>query len=288
MPAVDSVPCPRVSRILVLGAGYIGAKVAERALAAGDEVVLADNWHATRREQTDVLAEAGAEVRTADVRRLEEVEALFDPRPDRVVHLAALASRPLSWKEPLYTEQTNLTGVRHVAEAASGAGGMPIAFGSSLHVYGADLAGDVGPGTPYGAQRDLTHLSKVYAELCLRLYAERDGFDLGLLRLAVVYGPSPIEHDGPDAVTVIDKFRRLAAAGEPLPVDDPAAVLGAVHVDDAARILLEAGPGTENVCAETLTVGQVAAIARAEDPGAAPAPRWRYSSELDYEHRLLP
>jgi nucleoside-diphosphate-sugar epimerase len=274
-------------RILVLGAGYIGAKVAERALAAGDEVVLADNWHATRREQAEPLRRASAEVRTADLRRIEDVEALLAPAPDRVVHLAAQASRPLSWREPLYTEQTNLTGARHVAEAVAGAGGMPVAFGSSLHVYGSDLSGEVGPGAPYGAQHDITHLSKVYAELCLRLYAERDGFPVALLRLAVVDGPSPVEHDGPESVTVIDKFRRLAAAGEPLPVDDPDAVLGAVHVEDAARILLEAGPGTENVCAETMTVGQVAALARGEDPAGAPQPRWRYTSPFAYEHRLV-
>ncbi|HEV2814654.1 MAG TPA: NAD-dependent epimerase/dehydratase family protein, partial [Solirubrobacteraceae bacterium] len=29
----------------------------------------------------------------------------------------------------------------------------------------------------------------------------------------------PVEHDRPESVTVIDKFRRLAAAGEPLTLD---------------------------------------------------------------------
>ncbi len=36
--------------LLVLGAGYIGAALAERALDRGDEVCLADNWYATRRD----------------------------------------------------------------------------------------------------------------------------------------------------------------------------------------------------------------------------------------------
>jgi hypothetical protein len=61
-----------------------------------------------------------------------------------------------------------------------------------------------------------------------------------------------------------------------------------VHVDDAARILLEAPPGAANVCAETVTVGQVAALARGEDVAQAPPPRWRYTSDFDYRHRLLP
>ena len=35
--------------LLILGAGYLGAAIAARALAAGDEVTLADNWFATER-----------------------------------------------------------------------------------------------------------------------------------------------------------------------------------------------------------------------------------------------
>src|SRR5437773_4416896 len=111
--------------LLVLGAGYIGAKVAELALARGEEVVLADNWSATRRELVEGL---GAEVRTLDVRDELDLEA------DRVIYLAAQASRPRSWKDPAYTEQTNLVGARRVAEAVRDR--IPVTFGSSLHVYG--------------------------------------------------------------------------------------------------------------------------------------------------------
>src|SRR3954447_3502274 len=189
--------------ILVLGAGYIGAKVAQLALARGEEVVLADNWHTTRREQVEDL---GARVETIDVR--EPLPALG---ADRVISLAAQASRPLSWKDPAYTEQTNLVGARHVAQAVGDR--IPVTFGSSLHVYGPELRGDVGADQPYGRQGDLAHLSKIYAEQCLLLY----GVDVRLLRLGIVYGPSPVEHD---EKTVVDKFRALTARGEPLPLDD--------------------------------------------------------------------
>ena len=263
----------------MLGAGYIGAKVAERALAAGDEVVLADNWDTTRREQVEPLERAGARVVTADVRRREDLVPLLDA--DRVVFLAAQASRPRSWRDPLYTEQTNLTGARHVAEAARG---PFVAFGSSLHVYGSDLVGEVGTDAPYGEQGDLAHLSKIYAELCLRMYARRNGFALSLLRLGIVHGPSVVEHD---EKTVVDKFRLLAEEGRPLTVDDPAATIGVVHVEDAARILLEGGPGAHNVVSETVSVGQIAALARGEDPAGAEPPRWTYTSGFEYEHRLL-
>ena len=266
--------------ILVLGAGYIGAKVAELALARGERVVLADNWHATRREQVEPL---GAEIHDVDVRRRDDVDRVLALRPDRVVYLAAQASRPLSWRDPGYTEQTNLVGARIVAQAVRDAGGPPVAFGSSLHVYGPDLEGDVHFDHPYGRQGDLAHLSKIYAELCLQLY----GVDARLLRLGIVYGPSPVEHEAPESQTVVDKFRRVAAAGEPLTLDDGGrATIGVVHVEDAARLLLDAADPVANVVAETVTVAQVAALARGEDPGAAPAPRARFVSHFRYDHDL--
>jgi nucleoside-diphosphate-sugar epimerase len=267
--------------LLVLGAGYIGARLAEIALARGDEVTLADNWHATRRGQVAGLEERGARVETIDLRDREALGQLLGARWSRVFLLAAQASRPLSFEDPDYTEATNVTGARRVAELAS----APLVYASSLHVYGPAPVGDVGPDHPYGEQGDLSHLSKVYAEQCLRIYAARRGVPLAILRLGIVYGPSPIEHERPESVTVVDTFRRLASAGKPLTVDDPRATIGVVHVDDAARILLDSPQeAVENVAAETVTVGDVAALARGEHPpGGA---RCRFVSPFDYRHRL--
>jgi UDP-glucose 4-epimerase len=250
--------------------------------------MLADNWYATRREQLSGLEEAGARVETADIRRASQLERLLEERPQKVYLLAAQASRPIADREPDYTEETNVTGARRVAEAVSGAG-VPLVYASSAHVYGDELEGEVGPDHPYGPQRDLSHLSKIYAELCLRLYAARAGFDLALLRLGIVYGPSPVEHGRPESQTVVDKFRRLAADGEELPLDDGGrATIGVVHVEDAARILLDApaGPGisAENVVAETTTVADVAALARGEQPSGGAA--FTFSSPFEYRHRL--
>lgn len=269
--------------LLVLGAGYLGAVLAGQALDAGHEVVLADNWYATDRAQLAGLEARGGRVETADIRSRDDVERVLALGPARVFLLAAQASRPISERDPDYTEATNATGVRHVAEAAT----VPVIFASSLHVYGTGLAGDVGPDAPYGPQGDLAHLSKIYGELVLAMHA-RAGFGLALMRLGIVYGPSPVEHDRPESQTVVDKFRRLAAAGEPLPVDDGGrAAIGVVHVEDAARILLASEPdGIEaaNVAAETVTVADVARLASGgeatDDPGV------RYPSPFDYRHRV--
>ncbi len=272
-------------KTLVLGAGYIGAKLGELALAADHDVTLADNWFATERGQLDALAAAGARVETADIRRYEDVEALLVDRPDRVYLLAAQASRPLSERDPDYTEETNVSGTRRVAAAAGGAGVPLLVFGSSLHVYGAGLTGEVGADAPYGRQGDLAHLSKIYGEQALEIEARRHGFRLSVLRLGIVYGPSPVEHAAAHSQTVVDKFRQLAAAGEELHLDDGGrATIGVVHVEDAARILLGAEAGTENVAAETVTVGDIAAMARGEE--AAGEPAFTVRSPFGYRHRL--
>jgi UDP-glucose 4-epimerase len=272
-----------VGRVLVLGAGYIGAKLGELALGAGHEVVLVDNWFATKRSQLNGLAAAGARVETADIR--EGIEQLLAPRPDVVFLLAAQASRPFSERDPDYTEQTNVTGTRRVGEAVGKAGGPLLVFGSSLHVYGGGLSGEIGPETSYGSQGDLAHLSKIYGEQALAIESVRSGFELAILRLGIVYGPSPVEHAAEESQTVVDKFRRLALAGEELPLDDEGrATIGVVHVDDAAQILLEATPGTANVAAETVTVADVAALARGEQPRGHSTVR--FVSQFSYVHRL--
>jgi nucleoside-diphosphate-sugar epimerase len=270
-----------VARVLVLGAGYVGGEVGRQALARGDEVVLADNWYATDREQ---LSGLDARVETVDIRQREAVAALLAERFDRLVFLAAQASRPVSFTDPDYTEETNLTGARVVAEL------VPpetfVAYGSSLNVYGGGqrVSGEVGADHPYGSQDDLTHLSQLYGEQVLDLHARRTGFALALLRLGIVYGPSPVEHAAVESQTVVDKFRRLAAAGRELTVDDPATTIGVVHVADAARIFLEAGPGAANVAAETITVGDVAALVRGEP--ATGTPTCTYSSPFEYRHSV--
>lgn len=272
-----------------MGAGYLGAVTAQRALGAGEAVTLADDWSVTDPGQVGGLEAAGAVVRTVDIRDRFGVQSLFEKvQPDRVLLLACQVSRPIADREPDRTEEINIFGVRRVAEAVVAVGGLPLVFASSLMVYGTNLAGEIWPDQPYGAQSDLAHLSKIYGELSLRLHAERHGFDLTVLRLAVLYGPSPVEHDDPDSQTVVDKFRRMAARGEQLTLhDDGHATIGVAHVDDAARILLATRPSgvrAEHVVAETITVADVAALAEGRRPRGDAA--WSFSTAHSYQHRI--
>jgi nucleoside-diphosphate-sugar epimerase len=278
-----------LASLLVFGAGYIGAALAELALNEGDQVTLADNWYATEQGDLATLERRGIRVETADVRSREDIRRLLADGPDRIYLLAAQASRPLSFSDPDYTEQTNLVGPRLVAEEVELAGAPALVFASSLRVYGPAPVGDVGPECGFGPQGDLAHLSKIYAELLLRMHAERAEFALAILRFGIVYGPSPVQHSRPESQTVVDKFRRLAASGSPLPLDDGGgATIGVVHVADAARILhaapTESGVFVANVAAESTTVAAVAAMA--EGRPATPRPACRFLTPFDYSHRL--
>jgi UDP-glucose 4-epimerase len=275
--------------LLILGAGYMGAALAEVALEQDHEVTLADNWYSTERERLAELELEGAKLVTADIRNRDDLDRLLAERPDRVYLLAAQASRIVAEREPDYTEQTNVTGARRVAEAVADAGGPALVYASSLNVYGPAPRGDVEPGHPFGPQGDLAHLSKVYAELCLELYARRARFDLAILRFGIVYGPSAGEHSEPEHQTVVDKFRRLAAAGEQLVLDDGGKrTIGVVHVEDAACIMLESprepGITVANVAAESVTVADIAALARGEP--AAGEPACRFETPFGYRYRL--
>lgn len=273
----------------MLGTGYLGAVTAQRALHGGEVVTLADDRSVTGRRQVAGLERAGASVRTVDIRDRSGVQDLLEQvQPDRVLLLACQASRPIADREPDRTEEINILGVRRVAEAVAAVGGLPLVFASSLMVYGTALAGEIDPDQPYGPQTDLAHLSKIYAEMSLRLHAERHDFDLTVLRLGILYGPSPVEHEDPDSQTVVDKFRRQAARGEPLALHDQGrATIGVAHVDGAARILLATRPGglrAEHVVAETITVADVAALVQGRRPCKAAS--WSFSTPHTYQHHI--
>jgi nucleoside-diphosphate-sugar epimerase len=272
-------------KLLVLGAGYVGARMAELALERGDEVLLADNWFATEREQLTHLEEKGALIQSADIRAPDDITAVLDEQPDRIFLLAAQASRPLSERDPDYTEETNAKGVRLVAQAVAERGGPPIVFGSSLNVYGPNLSGEVTEQQAYGTPGDLAHISKVYGELVLAMHARRAGFEVAFARLGILYGPSPVEHERLESLTVVDKFRILVERGEEPALDDGGlSTIGVAHVEDAACALLEAKPGPSNVAAETVTVADVARLARGDRRRDDPA--FTVSSPYEYRHRL--
>ncbi len=260
--------------VLVLGAGYIGAALIASHLQTGDRVVAMDNGFATDWDVIDRLMRGGpAALIRGDIRDADSVGSVVSHAwPVRVVYLlAAQASASPDAATPEYTEETNLRGPRHVLEAvrdaarAHGSPPPPVVYGSSFHLYGPGLHGDVDETCPIGAQADLSHLSKVYAERLGEMHANRDGMTVIPVRLGIVYGVGPLTKRDFRFVTVPHAFALRRLGGLPV-VINPSGVrpLGFCHLDDAVEALRLApvgvAPGTfapANAATEVLTVPEV-------------------------------
>lgn len=132
---------------------------------------------------------------------------------DAVIHLAG-ANRPV---DPDDFGRDNAGFTRRLTELAA-AGAPPIAFASSIR---ADEE------TAYGR-------SKRQAEQYLRAYGERTGAPVRIYRLPNVFG----KWARPDYNSAVATFCHNIARGLPIRIDDPAAPLRLVYVDDVVDDLI--------------------------------------------------
>ena len=101
-------------RVVITGAGMVGAHVARELLSAGDEVTLLDV--APRDDYIAAIAGPGARVARIDVAELPGLlEAVLAARPDVVVHTAALIGEAAQ-VVPYRGVTVNVMGTVNVAE----------------------------------------------------------------------------------------------------------------------------------------------------------------------------
>ena len=128
--------------ILVTGAaGFIGAAVSKRLLAAGHRVVGADNLndYYDPRLKLDRLADIGPglDFRKLDIADTAAVEALFaEVKFDVVINLAAQAGVRYSLENPHAYAQSNLLGFLNILEGCRRSGVPHLIYASSSSVYG--------------------------------------------------------------------------------------------------------------------------------------------------------
>lgn len=163
-------------------------------------------------------------------------------RADAVVHLAGV-NRP---KDPAEFATDNADFTAELCRALTAAGRVvPVAFASSIQA-----AHD----SPYGQ-------SKRQAEGHLAAYGERSGAPVGLYRLANVFG----KWSQPNYNSAVATFCHNIARGLPIRIDDPAAPLRLVYVDEVVaeflRFLYKPGEGVRHAEAGPVyesTVGELA------------------------------
>lgn len=289
--------------VLVTGLGYMGAALAGTLAGAGEQVIGLESGFSTDERALRSLEATGVRVIRGDVADADAVESAFGAaRIDTVYHFAAQASGHPDAATAEYTERTNLRGPRIVLEAMRRHAAPTFVFASSLKVYGDDPAGVLAEERPYGAFRDLSHLSKVYVEKLMEFYSLSYGARCLALRYGVVYGPGPVFKTDDRFMTVPNKFCKQLAGGEPLTVHGGGELqAGFVHLEDAVRATVVLANSAEltgylpvNVNSEVVSLATLASIVEAEGralglPAArpagrdepAPAPRFSVPSRLD-------
>ncbi len=254
---------------LVTGIGYIGARLVEMLLDAGETVVGMDNLFCTDPAAVQRLTKRpGFTFVEGDVADETAVRKAFASAPiDTVYHLAAQSSAHPTAAPIRYSEESNLIGPRVVLEQACDAGVSTFLFGGSIQVYGRRVEGLIDESLPYGPILDIAHLSKAYVEKLMEMFAHTRGLRSVSARLALVYGLSPVMKTDPRFMTAPNKFCRQAALGEPLRVDATAFhPTSMIQVDDACRGLMalarwrREGYTPVNLLGETSSVAEVAIL----------------------------
>jgi len=207
-------------RILITGsAGFIGAELALRLTARGDEVIGIDNlndyYEVSLKEArlARLQGRQGFRFQRLDLADRPGMARLFQENAfDAVVNLAAQAGVRYSLQNPQAYVDANLVGFGNLLEGCRHHGVKHLLFASSSSVYGANTK------LPFAETDNVDHPVSLYAatkkanELMAHSYAHLYGLPCTGLRFFTVYGP----WGRPDMAYF--SFTRKILAGEPIPV----------------------------------------------------------------------
>nr|MBP7774239.1 SDR family NAD(P)-dependent oxidoreductase [Candidatus Woesebacteria bacterium] len=178
-------------KILVTGgAGFIASHVVDAYIAAGHEVVVADNL------STGTLENLNPQARfvKVDITSKDEITALItEVRPEVLNLHAAHIQVGNSVRDPQFDAENNIMGLIHIMQAAKDVGVKKVImastggamYGDKQTPYTEEMKEE--PISPYG-------VSKRSGELYLNYYKEQYGIPYVVLRYSNVYGPRQNPH----------------------------------------------------------------------------------------------
>ncbi|WP_370788697.1 SDR family oxidoreductase [Bacteroides nordii] len=163
-------------KVLVTGgAGFIGSNLCEYLLAYDYEVVCLDNFATGKIENLFPLLSQYPDrfkLIVGDIRKLSDCQKAVEG-VDYVLHEAALGSVPRSIKDPLTTNETNISGFLNVLTAARDAKVKRFIYAASSSTYGDSkslpkVENVIGrPLSPYAITK---YVNELYADVFSRTY----------------------------------------------------------------------------------------------------------------------
>jgi UDP-N-acetylglucosamine 4-epimerase len=193
------------------GAGFIGSNLCEALLEKGNKVVCLDNFATGKRENLEqLLKDSNFTLIEGDIRKLENcLKATKDV--DYVLHQAALGSVPRSIKDPITSNDVNVSGFLNMLIASRDNGVKRFVFAASSSTYGdsesmpkvEDIIGK--PLSPYAITK---YVNELYADIFSKTY----GLETIGLRYFNVFGRKQ-DPNGAYAA-VIPKFVSQLMKGE--------------------------------------------------------------------------
>ncbi len=213
--------------VITGGAGFVGSHLAERLLAAGNEVVVVDNYFTGSKDNVaHLLGNPRFELLRHDVTFPLYVEV------DAIYNLASPAS-PIHYQhDPVQTTKTNVMGAINMLGLAKRLR-VPILQASTSEVYGdpevhpqtEDYWGKVNPIGPRACYDE----AKRVAETLFFDYHRQHGLAIRVARIFNTYGPRMAADDG----RVVSNFIVQALRGEPLTIyGDGSQTRSFCYVDD--------------------------------------------------------
>lgn len=170
------------------GAGFIGSNIVEYLLLHGAKVRVIDNLATGNLNNLEEFTDnPNFEFFEGDIRNYADCEKACDGM-DMVCHQAAIGSVPRSIKDPLTSNEVNVSGFVNMLTAAKNAGIKRFVYASSSSVYGDEpnlpkLEDRIGnPLSPYAVTK-LTN--EIYASVFARCF----GMEMIGLRYFNVFGP---------------------------------------------------------------------------------------------------
>lgn len=235
------------------GAGYIGSHTCVELLAAGYDIVVADNYYNSCPEAlARVKKIAGKDFRfvEADMTDKDAVEKIFAENEDIdcVIQFAAYKAVGESVSKPIEYYSNNLACTLNILDVMRRHNCHNIIFSSSATVYGDPASVPIREDFPVGATTNPYGTTKVFTERILTDCCKADPeLNVALLRYFNPIGAHPSGKIGEDpngipnnlvpyiAKVAVGKLEKVHVYGNDYPTPDGTGVRDYIHVVDLAR-----------------------------------------------------